>query len=108
MSSLCMTGDGVTATLFAAALHFGWVPADGIAREQSWHVREGRFEFFAERIRQGADWIHDWPARPPRSRLVLDRRGLRFDYVICGEMWCRPLEHFVPRSRAAVVEIAPC
>jgi hypothetical protein len=33
---------------------------------------------------------------------------LREDYVICGEMWCVPLERFIPRERAAVVAIAPC
>lgn len=112
MSSLCLTGDGLTASLFAAALHFGWTPADGVAREESWHVRQGHFEFFAARIRkQGGkddDWEHYWPMRAPQSRLVFDRRGLRADYVICGEMWCRPLEYFLPRSRAPVVQIAPC
>jgi len=112
MSSLCLTGDGLTASLFAAALHFGWTPADGVAREESWHVRQGHFEFFAARIRkQGGkddDWEHYWPTRAPQSRLVFDRRGLRADYVICGEMWCRPLEYFLPRSRAPVVQIAPC
>ena len=40
--------------------------------------------------------------------LVFDRRNLREDYVICGEMWCIPLEKLVPRARAPVVEIAPC
>jgi hypothetical protein len=39
---------------------------------------------------------------------VLDRRGLREDYVLCGEMWCAPLEKFVPRARAPVVQIARC
>jgi hypothetical protein len=108
MSSLCLTADGLTASLFAAALHFGWTPADGVAREESWHVRKGQFEFFAERIRKGNDWQHSWPARAPQSRLVFDRRGLRADYVICGEMWCMPLERLMPRSRAPVVEISPC
>ena len=69
-------------------------------------MRHGQFEFFAERIRKGDDWLHAWPPRAPLTRLVLDRRGLRADYVICGEMWCRPLEHFLPRS--PVVQIAPC
>jgi hypothetical protein len=26
---LCLSGDGLGASLFAAALHFGWTPADG-------------------------------------------------------------------------------
>ena len=50
-SLLCLTGDGAAATIFAAALHFGWTGADGVAREESWHVRERHFEFFAARIR---------------------------------------------------------
>ena len=104
MASLCLTGDALTASFFAAALHFGWTPADGIAREESWHVRERHFEFFAARIRKNggkdSEWHHYWPTRPPQARLVFDRRGLREDYVICGEMWCRPLESFMPRSRA--------
>jgi hypothetical protein len=108
MTSLCLTGDGLTASLFAAALHFGWTPADGIAREESWHVRERRFEFFAERALKGGSWQHAWPARKPQARLVLRRQGLIADYVVCGEMWCVPLEKLLPRSRAAVVEIAPC
>ena len=108
MNSLCLTGDGLTASLFAAALHFGWTPADGIAREESWHVYQGKFEFLAERVRKGGDWQHAWPARAPQSRLVFDRRGLRVDYVICGEMWCTPLEKLLPRARAPVVQLAPC
>jgi hypothetical protein len=116
MSSLCLTGDGLSASLFAAALHFGWTPADGIPREESWHVRQGHFEFFAARILKDGgkdgvkddEWQHYWPSRPPQTRLIFDRRGLRADYVICGEMWCRPLEYFLPRSRAPVVQIAPC
>ena len=108
MSSLCLTGDGLTASLFAAALHFGWTPADGVAREESWHVPHRQFEFFAARILKDGDWQHSWPARKPQPRLVLDRRGLRADYVICGEMWCTPLEKLMPRSRAPVVQIAPC
>ena len=108
MSSLCLTADNLTVGLFATALHFGWTPADGVAREESWHARRGHFEFFAARIRKDGDWIHSWPQRPPQSRLVFDRRELRVDYVICGEMGCRPLEHFLPRSRAPVVQIAPC
>lgn len=112
MSSLCLTGDGLTASLFAAALHFGWTPADGVAREESWHVRHKQFEFFAARTRRtdtkGEEWDHSWPARPPQTRLVFDRRGLRTDYVICGEMWCMPLEKLMPRSRAPVVQIASC
>jgi hypothetical protein len=28
--------------------------------------------------------------------------------VLCGEMWCAPLEKLVPRARAPVVQIAPC
>ncbi len=108
MNSLCLTGDGLTASLFAAALHFSWTPADGIAREESWHVYQGKFEFLAERVRKGDDWQHAWPARAPQSRLVFDRRGLRVDYVICGEMWCAPLEKLLPRARAPVVQLAPC
>jgi hypothetical protein len=113
MTSLCLTGDGLSASLFAAALHFGWTPADGIAREESWHVRDRHFEFFAARIlkdggKEGAEWQHYWPTRPPQARLIFDRRGLRADYVICGEMWCMPLEKLMPRARAAVVQIAPC
>ena len=108
MSSLCLTGDGLTASLFAAALHFGWTPADGVAREESWHVRQQQFEFFAARTLKGDEWQHSWPSRSPQPRLVFDRRGLRADYVICGEMWCTPLEKLMPRSRAPVVQIAPC
>jgi hypothetical protein len=108
MSSLCLTGDGLTASLFAAALHFGWTPADGVPREESWHVPQRQFEFFAARALKGDEWQHSWPARAPQSRLVLDRRGLRADYVICGEMWCVPLEKLMPRARAPVVQIAPC
>lgn len=108
MNSLCLTGDGLTAALFASALHFGWTPADGVARQESWHFREGRFEFFAERIHQGGDWQHFWPARPPQRQLVLRRDGLLVDYVICGEMWCRPLDYFLPRARASRVQVAPC
>ena len=114
MHSLCLTGDGLTASLFAAALHFGWTGADGIAHEESWHVRERHFEFFAARIRKeggkddGAEWQHYWPTRPAQARLVFDRRGLRVDYVICGEMWCMPLEKLMPRAKAPVVQIAPC
>jgi hypothetical protein len=107
-SLLCLSGDGAAATIFAAALHFGWTGADGIAREESWHVRDGHFEFFAARIRKGQEWEHYWPVRPAQARLVFSRSGLREDYVICGEMWCAPLERFIPRARAAVVAIAPC
>jgi hypothetical protein len=108
MSSLCLTADGLSATLFAAALHFGWTPADGIAREESWHVRQRQFEFFAARVRKDDEWHHSWPTRAPQSRLVLDRRGLRADYVVCGEMWCTPLAKLMPRARAPVVQISPC
>jgi hypothetical protein len=108
MSSLCLTADGLSASLFAAALHFGWTAADGIAREESWHVRQGQFEFFAARVRKDDDWHHSWPSRAPQSRLVFDRRELHADYVVCGEMWCVPLEKLMPRSRAPVVQIAPC
>jgi hypothetical protein len=108
MSSLCLTGDGLTASVFAAALHFGWTPADGVAREESWHVPQRQFEFFAARTLKGDEWQHSWPTRAPQPRLVFDRRGLRADYVICGEMWCVPLEALMPRSRAPVVQIAPC
>jgi hypothetical protein len=108
MNSLCLTGDGLTASLFAAALHFGWTPADGVAREESWHVRQRQFEFFAARTLKGDEWQHSWPTRSPQSRLVFDRRGLRADYVICGEMWCMPLEKLMPRSRAPVVQIKAC
>jgi hypothetical protein len=107
-SLLCLTGDGLTASIFAAALHFGWTGADGVPHEESWHVREGHFEFFAARIRKAEGWEHYWPIRPPQRQLVFRREGLVADYVICGEMWCRPLEQFLPRSRAAVVQIAPC
>lgn len=108
-SLLCLTGgDAATASLFAAALHFGWTPADGIAREESWHVYQRHFEFLAARVRKDDEWHHFWPARPPQGRLVFDRRNLRADYVICGEMWCIPLEKLMPRARAPVVEIAPC
>jgi hypothetical protein len=109
---LCLTADGVASTIFAAALHIGWTPADGIAREESWHVRQGYFELFAARIRKnggkGEGWEHYWPTRPPQAKLVFDRRGLRQDYVICGEMWCAPLEKLVPRAKAPVVQVAPC
>lgn len=108
MNSLCLSGDGLTASLFAAALHFGWTPADGIAREESWHVRDSGFEFFAERARRDGGWQHAWPARGREKKLILRREGLVADYVICGEMWCVPLEKLLPRSRAAVVEISPC
>ncbi|MGQ0544286.1 MAG: hypothetical protein ACT4P3_03015 [Betaproteobacteria bacterium] len=108
MSSLCLAGDGLTASLFAAALHFGWTSADGVAREESWHVRQGRFELFAERVLKGGEWQHAWPARPPQRALTLARQRLAVDYVICGEMWCTPLEKLMPRSRAPVVRIAPC
>jgi hypothetical protein len=107
-SLLCLAGEGVSATVFAAALHFGWTPADGIAREESWHVVQRHFQFLAARVRKDDEWQHYWPARPPQARLVFDRRGLREDYVICGEMWCIPLERLIPRARAPVVEIAPC
>jgi hypothetical protein len=108
MSSLCLAGDGLTVGLFAAALHFGWTPADGIAREESWHVRNRHFEFFAARVRKDDEWQHFWPTRPSQARLVFDRRTLKADYVICGEMWCVPLEKLMPRSRAPVVHIAAC
>lgn len=111
-SLLCIAGDGATARIFAAALHIGWTGADNVSHEESWHVRDGHFEFLAARARREGDredeWQHFWPQRAPQARLVLDRRGLREDYVICGEMWCVPLERFVPRSRASVVGIAPC
>jgi hypothetical protein len=107
-SLLCLAGDGLSASLFAAALHFAWTPADGVAREESWHVRQGQFEFFAARIRKDSDWEHQWPARRPEQRLILRRQELLRDYVICGEMWCTPLERLMPRSRAPVVEISPC
>jgi len=107
-SLLCLSGDGAAATIFAAALHFGWTGADGVAREESWHVRERHFEFFAARIRKSEEWEHYWPVRPAQARLVFNRKGLREDYVICGEMWCAPLERFISRERAAVVAIAPC
>jgi hypothetical protein len=73
-------------------------------------VRDRHFEFFAARVRkeEGAEWQHYWPTRPAQARLVFDRRGLREDYVLCGEMWCRPLESFMPRSRAPVVQITAC
>jgi hypothetical protein len=51
-SLLCIAGDGVATTIFAAALHIGWTPSDGLAREESWHIRQGHFEFFAARIRK--------------------------------------------------------
>ena len=68
-SLLCLTGDGAAATIFAAALHFVWTGADGVAREESWHVRERHFEFFAARIRKGEEWEHYWPVRPAQARL---------------------------------------
>jgi hypothetical protein len=105
---LCLSGDGLSASLFAAALHFGWTPADGVAREESWLVYQRRFEFLAERVWKGGEWEHRWPARATQPRLVLDRRGLRADYVVCGEMWCKSLESLMPRARAPVVEIVPC
>jgi len=70
--------------------------------------RQRHFEFLAARVRKDDEWHHFWPARPPQGRLVFDRRNLREDYVICGEMWCIPLEKLMPRARAPVVEIAPC
>ena len=108
MSSLCLAGDGLTATLFATALHLGWTPADGTAREESWHVHQGRFELFAERVLREGQWQHAWPRRKPSVSLSLDRRNLVADYVVCGEGWCTPLEKLMPRERAAVVRIAPC
>jgi hypothetical protein len=108
MSSLCLTADGLSASLFAAALHFGWTPADGVPREESWHVRQGHFEFFAARIRKDDEWHHYWPARPAQRQLILRREKLVADYVICGEMWCMPRERLMPRSRAPVVQISPC
>jgi hypothetical protein len=105
---LCLSGDGLSTTLFAAALHFGWTPADGVAREESWHVRDRRFEFFAARVLKDGEWQHQWPARAPQARLVFDRRGLREDYMVCGEMWCMSLEKLLPRARAPLVQIAPC
>jgi hypothetical protein len=108
VSSLCLAGEGITASLFAAALHLGWTGADGVAREESWHVRERRFEFFAERTLRAGEWQHAWPTRGTRPALILDRRNVREDYVLCGEMWCMPLEKLLPRSRAPVVRISPC
>jgi len=80
----------------------------GVAREETWHLHQKRFEFLAERVLKGGEWQHAWPARAPQSALVLRRQGLIADYVICGEMWCLPLEKLMPRSRAPVVQIAPC
>lgn len=108
MSSLCLAGDGVAAQLFAAALHLGWTDAQGVAREESWHVHDGRFEFLAERVLREGQWRHAWPQRKPGASLSLDRRNLVADYVVCGEGWCMPLEKLVPRARAPVVRIAPC
>lgn len=105
MSALCLTAAGLAANLFASALHLGWTPPDGVAREESWHVREGRFELFAARIRKGSDWHHYWPPRAPETRLILRREGLLSDYVICGDGWCLPLEQLLPRSRAPVPRI---
>ena len=69
-SLLCLAGDGVATTIFAAALHLGWTPADGVAREESWHIRQGYFEFFqrsngiVERNRFAvAAFFHDVPGR---------------------------------------------
>jgi len=108
MSSLCLAGDGVAAQLFAAALHLGWTDAQGVAREESWHVLGGRFEFFAERVLKAGEWQHAWPKRSSREEMVLEREKIEKDYVVCGEGWCTPLEKLVPRARAPVVRIAPC
>ena len=29
---LCLAADGVASTIFAAALHIGWTPADGFCK----------------------------------------------------------------------------
>lgn len=108
MSALCFTGDGIAASLFASALHLAWTGEDGVAREESWHARHGRFELFAARSLEAGEWRHAWPPRPAQPRLVLDRWGLRADYVVCGEGWCMPLERIAPRRRAPVVTISPC
>lgn len=121
MSSLCLTAGALAASLFAPALHLGWTPGDGVPREESWHVWQGRFELVAARTREhkaaakppeGAalanGWYHYWPRRVPETRLVLHRQGLLDDYVICGEGWCTPLERLLPRSRAPVVEVSAC
>ncbi len=108
MSSLCLTSGELTARVFAAVLHLSWTGADGVPREQSWHVWQTRFELLAERARHADGWRHDWPGRAPQARLVLRRAGLTADYVITGDGWRVPLEGLLPRSRAPVVEIAPC
>lgn len=108
MSSLCLTSGELTARLFAAVLHLGWTEADGVPREESWHVWQERFELLAERARRDDGWQHGWPARAPQPRLVLRRAGLAADYVIGGDGWSVPLERLLPRSRAPVVEIARC
>jgi hypothetical protein len=61
MSSLCLAGDGVAAQLFAVALHLGWTDAQGVAREESWHVHNRRFELLAERVLREGQWRHAWP-----------------------------------------------
>ncbi|HZM33607.1 MAG TPA: hypothetical protein VFC18_03860 [Burkholderiales bacterium] len=108
MSALCLAGDGATASLFAAALHLGWTDAQGVAREESWHVRDGRFEFFAQRVLKEGEWRHAWPHRPSRREITLERENLVTDYIVCGEGWCTPLEKLLPRSRAPVVRISTC
>lgn len=108
MSSLCLTSGELTARVFAAALHLGWTGPDGVAREQSWHIWQGQFELLAERARRAEGWQHGWPAHAPQPRLVLRRAGLAADYVVGGDGWRVPLEGLLPRSRAPVVEIAPC
>ncbi|MGH8705669.1 MAG: DUF1850 domain-containing protein [Burkholderiales bacterium] len=121
MSSLCLTAGALAANLFAQALHLEWTTADGVRREESWHVAGSRLELVAARIAprdastkppEGAvladGKFHHWPRRPAESRLVLRREGLANDYVLCGEGWCTPLERLLPRARAPVVEIAPC
>ncbi len=108
MSSLCLTSGELSARVFAAVLHLGWTGSDGVPREESWHIWQGQFELLATRTLHAGDWRHGWPARVPQPRLVLRRAGLAADYVITGDGWRVPLEGLLPRSRAPVVEIAPC
>ena len=104
-SLLCLAGDGVATTIFAAALHIGLDPgrrhrARGVLAHQAGRLRVLRGPHPEERG-LGA-LLADAPAA---GAVVLDRRGLRED-VICGEMWCRRSRSSC-RARAPVVQIGP-